>query len=44
MKALDVDRIESVEVLKGRLAEWYYGGRAAEGVITITTKRSGGAK
>jgi outer membrane receptor protein involved in Fe transport len=45
MNALDRERIESVEVLKGRHAEWYYGDpEAAKGVITITTKRGGSAK
>jgi TonB-dependent SusC/RagA subfamily outer membrane receptor len=32
------DRIESVEVLKGRAAAALYGSRAAAGVIVVTTK------
>jgi Outer membrane receptor for ferrienterochelin and colicins len=39
MKSLDAKQIESVEVLKGVAAEQLYGPGAANGVITIKTKR-----
>jgi TonB-dependent SusC/RagA subfamily outer membrane receptor len=36
---LNPDNIESIEVVKGNAAERFYGPRAANGVINITTKR-----
>jgi TonB-dependent SusC/RagA subfamily outer membrane receptor len=39
MKALDPNRIESINVLKGESAAKEYGARGANGVIMITTKK-----
>src|SRR5688572_32414716 len=36
---LDASDIESIEILKGATASSYYGSNAANGVISITTKR-----
>jgi TonB-linked SusC/RagA family outer membrane protein len=36
---LDANDIESIEILKGATASSYYGSNAANGVISITTKR-----
>lgn len=44
LNALGRDRIESVDVLKGAHAVQQYGDEAANGVITIRTKRGGGTK
>ena len=38
-KTIDPERIESIEVIKGAVAEAMYGSRASNGVIKITTKR-----
>ena len=44
MHALRIDRIESIEVIKGEAAELYYADpRAAVGVISITMKPGGRA-
>lgn len=40
---LDLNNIESVNVLKGPAASALYGSRAAAGAIIITTKKGGGA-
>lgn len=37
---LDMDAIQSVEVLKGSMATELYGARGADGIIVITTKKS----
>ena len=41
---LDLNNIESVNILKGPSASVLYGSRAAAGAIIITTKKGGGAK
>ena len=41
---INVDDIESMEVVKGASASALYGSRAGNGVIVITTKRGSGAK
>ncbi len=41
---LDLNNIESVNILKGPAAAVLYGSRAAAGAIVITTKKGGGAR
>ena len=41
---LDINNIESVNILKGPAASVLYGSRAAAGAIIITTKKGGNAK